>query len=237
MSSSTETVEVWLIRTDAGAAVSTFADLAALLDPRELRRAESFGSGDERRRYTVAHAAMRLILGRQLGVAPAELRWRIGPHGKPEFDGAGAGAGAGAASAVQLNLSGSGDVAMLALTGSRRVGVDVQSLPAAGAAIRIAERYFPPYEAGYVAAGGPKRAASRFASLWVRKEACVKASGGRLAQGLCLPVLDTGEHVPGGALCQAFSIRGLRSPVGFRAALALEGTEPYHVVRRSWPPV
>jgi 4'-phosphopantetheinyl transferase len=231
-----ETVQVWLIRTDADAAVSMLPELNKLLDPRESRRVETLIAADERRRYTVAHAAMRIILGRQLGVPPARLRWQIGAHGKPELDHCAIGIDSRCdVSGLQLSLSGSGDLAMLALTDRRRVGVDVQSLPTSAAAIRIAERYFPRDEAGYVAAGGPQRAAPRFTTLWVRKEACVKASGGRLVQGLRLPVLDLGEYVPGGALSHAFHIKGLQSPVGFRAALALEGTEPCRVTRHNWP--
>lgn len=221
-----DTVRVWLIDTDVPA--DQVPVLEALLDPRERRRAAALTPAEERRRYTVTHAAVRLILGRHLGAAPGELAWRIGAHGKPELDGAWTG--------PRFSLSGSSDVAMLALSDSRRVGVDVQDVPASAAfAMRIAERYFPAREAGYVAAGGVQRAGHRFTALWVRKEACVKVTGGRLVEGLALPVLGTGARVRGGKLCDTFHVRSLRSPAGFRAALALEGAEPYRVTRHSWP--
>lgn len=220
-----DSVQVWLIRTDLPA--DALPGLAAFLDPRERCRAGALTCPDDRRRYVVAHAATRIILGHHVGTPAHELAWRIGVHGKPELSGSGAG--------TQFSLSGSADVAMLAVSGSRRVGVDVQHVPTSpSAAIRIARRYFPPHEAGYVAAGGRKHATLRFTALWVRKEACVKATGGRLMQGMALPVLNAGTRVPGGALGEIFHVRGLRGQDGFRAALALEGGEPYRVTRHCW---
>jgi 4'-phosphopantetheinyl transferase len=224
-----EKIHVWLIHTDLPEAVVT--RLGGLLDTEEGRRAAATINPADRRRYTVAHAALRLILARHLGATPADLAWHPGPHGKPELAGRRAGA-------AHFSLSGSGDLAMLAVSGQRRVGVDLQILPPAVAAIRVARRFFPPAEAEYVAAGGRALAAHRFTTLWARKEACVKVHGGRLVDGMKLPVrrahrftLDRCDGVLPGPL----QVTDLRCPTGFRAALALEGEQPYRVARHRWP--
>ncbi|HEU5332526.1 MAG TPA: 4'-phosphopantetheinyl transferase superfamily protein [Actinocrinis sp.] len=223
------TVHVWLIRT--GLPVAAVAALGKLLGEEEDRRAAATANPADRRRYTVAHAALRLILARHLGARPGDLAWRAGPHGKPELAGRWAGA-------THFSLSGSGDLALLAVGASRRIGVDLQILPPAVAAIRVARRFFPPAEAEYVAAGGRSLAAHRFTMLWARKEACVKVHGGRLVDGMKLPVRQASRFTldgRDGALPGVLQVTDLRCPTGFRAALALEGEQPYRVVRHRWP--
>ena len=225
----TGTVHVWLIRTDLPEAA--VARLHSLLDEDESRRAAAPTNSDDRRRYTVAHAALRLILAHHLDAKAADFAWRVGPHGKPELAGEWSGA-------THFSLSGSGDLAMLAVSAKRRVGVDLQVLPHAVAAIRLARRFFPPAEADYVAAGGRALAAYRFAVLWARKEACVKVHGGRLVDGLRLPVRQASRFTldgRDGALPGVLQVTDLRCPSGFRAALALDGDQAYRVVRHRWP--
>lgn len=223
------TVHVWRIRTDLPEA--TIAVLSDLLGEEESRRAEATAHPADRRRYTVAHAALRLILARHLGARPGDLAWRAGPHGKPELAAPWTGR-------THFSLSGSGDLALLAVSQRRRVGVDLQILPPAVAAIRIAQRFFPPAEAEYVVAGGRSLAAHRFTLLWARKEACIKVYGGRLADGMKLPVRQASRFTldgRDGALPGVLQVTDLRCPTGFRAALALEGDRVYRVVRHRWP--
>jgi 4'-phosphopantetheinyl transferase len=223
------TVDVWLIHTDLPEAAA--AELRSLLGDEESRRAAATANPADRRRYTVAHAALRLILARHLGASPGDLAWRAGPHGKPELAGAWAGR-------THFSLSGSGDLAMLAVSAKRRVGVDLQILPPAVAAMRVARRFFPPAEADYVIAGGRSLAAHRFTMLWARKEACVKVYGGRLVDGMKLPVRQASRFTldgRDGALPGLLQVTDLRSPTGFRAALAVEGEQAYRVTRHRWP--
>jgi 4'-phosphopantetheinyl transferase len=204
---------VWLVATDL--ADPDVVALSAVLDESERRRAAALSFPDDRRRYTVAHAATRIIVARALGVPPTGVRWRAGRHGKPHLVDA----------QLQVNLSHSGDLAMLALSAVRPVGVDVQRLIPDRDATELAARYFPAEEARFVAVG--RRPADRFARLWVRKEACVKAAGGRLVEGLALPVRGTGPVGPN-------LVRDIPVPDGFRAAVALDGHHPFRVASRWW---
>jgi 4'-phosphopantetheinyl transferase len=224
-----DAADVWLIRTDLPDEV--LAGLETLLDEAERQRAGALLAASHRRRYVAAHGAARVIIGSHLGAPPAQLRWRRGPHGKPEL--------AGPWTGVQVSLSHSGGLAALALTSRRRVGVDVQRRPAGVDVTRVSQRFYPPAEARFVmAASGPAGQVSRFTRLWTRKEACVKVTGGRLLPGLRLPARGSGQliiHDPGGPLPGPYLVRDVPAPRGFYAAVAMEGTLPYRVIRHSWP--
>ncbi|MEK2490379.1 4'-phosphopantetheinyl transferase superfamily protein [Kitasatospora purpeofusca] len=218
----TDVVDVWLVPTDQPEPV--VRALYELLDPAERARAD----GPDRRfgrRFTVAHGAVRLLAGARLDRDPARLVWRYGPHGKPGFDG------------LAVNHSASGALAAVALTEGRAVGVDVERVRDARVAVRMARRWFPAAEAESVAADLDP--AGRFTVLWCRREACVKAYGGRLVQGFGLP-LDGPSPVlladPGALGPGPCRVEDVPAPGGFRAAVATVGAGPAEVRRQIWSP-
>ena len=221
-------IEVWLIRTNL--ADPALADLERLLDDDERQRADGLLRGDHRRRFIAAHGAVRVIVGRRLGAPPAGLRWRHGPHGQPELAGAWTGA--------QVSLSHSGPLAALAVTGRRRVGVDIQQQDPSLDVTGMSARFYPAAEAEFVAAVGPARRAERFIRLWTRKEACVKVAGSQLLPGLALPARGRGAVIvadPRGPLPGPYLVKDVAVPPGFRAAVAAEGALPYRIARFEWP--
>src|SRR5829696_1456599 len=130
--SSDERVQVWLVR--ANLPKPQVSRLAAVLDNDERERADAMLLPLQRQRFVVAHGALRLILARQLTLAPAEIVWQRGTNGKPQLVGAGTG--------LQVNLSHSGDLAVVALAGARAVGVDIERLMASPIADRISHVYY-----------------------------------------------------------------------------------------------
>ncbi|WP_433331302.1 4'-phosphopantetheinyl transferase family protein [Spirillospora sp. CA-294931] len=206
-------VDVWTLSLDAPPA--TLAALAETLSPAERERAARCRFDDDRRRFVMARGGLRRILGRYLGVSPEELDWQRGRHGKPGLAGG---------RDLRFNLSHSGGLALVAVTRHGEVGVDVDR-PRPGLPIEpFAARFFPPAEAGLVRAAGPAERAERFLRLWTRKEAVVKAAGGRLVQGLRVPV-TAGATVrdPRGELGGDWSFRDVPVPSGYVAAVAVEG--------------
>ncbi|WP_327287791.1 4'-phosphopantetheinyl transferase family protein [Streptomyces sp. NBC_01198] len=228
MTGALDEVDVWLVPDQRAERV--LSGLLALLDAGERARADAYRSADDRRRYVVAHGALRLIVAAHLGAPAREIRWVRGPHGKPELAGRWCGA--------RVNLSHSGDFAVVALTASRPVGVDVQRVLPHLAADAMAHRYFSPEEAASVR--GTPDAASRaalFADLWARKEALVKAHGGRLTEGLRVPVTPTVPPAaprPENAWAAAYRVTPLPAPPGYRAALALAGHAEFQVTPHQW---
>ena len=219
-------VEVWLIRTDLPEPV--VEDLAGALDDAERNRAATFTDPSERRRFTAAHAAARFIAAERVGVPPSALCWGRGPDGKPHLVGTG--------SDLQTNLSHSEDVAALAITRGPAVGVDIQWLAPDLDPLRMSARFFRPAEARFVAAAEGLARLRRFVDLWTRKEACVKAWGGRLGPGLRLPVHGRVVRDPGGVIPGEFRLRGVPAPDGFRAAVALHADRPFTLAVHWWKP-
>jgi 4'-phosphopantetheinyl transferase len=217
------TVHLWLFRTDL--APADLARLGAVLDDAERRRAAGISDPTRRRRFVAAHAVARVILGGYLAVPARQLCWVRTANGKPRVAGTGLG----------VNLSHSGALGALAVTAGRPVGVDVQQIGGGLDPVRMARRYFTPDEACWVGdAADVAGRLRRFTVLWVRKEACVKAAGARLTQGLGLPVRDRGLVCGTGALRGSFLVRDVPVPAGFQGAVALRGDQNYRVRPRRW---
>ncbi|MEU6261116.1 4'-phosphopantetheinyl transferase superfamily protein [Streptomyces sp. NPDC047043] len=206
-------VDVWTVPLDGPpAAVAT---LSRILSEREAERAGRCRFETDRRRFIIAHGAVRLILAGCLDVPPEELRLQRGPQGKPRLAGG---------SELRFNLSHSGELGLVAVTRHAEVGVDVDRLRPGLPVEPFAERFFPASEARFVAApADPTERAERFLRLWTRKEAVVKAAGARLTQGLALTVLTDAVRDPSGRIPGAWSVRDLPVPDGYRAALAVAG--------------
>ncbi|MGP3910944.1 4'-phosphopantetheinyl transferase family protein [Nonomuraea sp. 10N515B] len=200
-------LEIWQVALDQEADLEA---LLATLDEHERGRAGRFADAAAFRRYVVAHAAVRRLLAVRMRIAPAEVWIAAGRHGKPY---------APTHPDVQWNLSHSGELALVAVAHGRSVGVDVERVRPELDRAAFAARFFSSGDAAYVR-GSPER----FASLWARREACVKAAGGRLAQGLRLPVRrlapflvrDAEQALPG-----TWLVLDIPVPPGYRAAVAI----------------
>ncbi|TDD11077.1 4'-phosphopantetheinyl transferase superfamily protein [Nonomuraea deserti] len=200
-------VEIWQVALDRSADMD---DYATTLDDRERARAAGFAGTAERRRYLVSHAAVRRILARRMRVRPADVRIAVGRHGKPYSP---------ERPDIQWNLSHSGELALVAVAPDRSVGVDVERVRPELDRAAFAARFFPPEDVAYI-----DRSPERFALVWARRESCVKAAGGRLTQGLRLPVSGPSPQLvrdPAGILPGAWLVLDIPVPPGFRAALAI----------------
>jgi hypothetical protein len=80
-------------------------------------------------------------------------------------------------------------------------------------------------------ATAPSQRSAAYGRMWVRKEACVKAAGGRLTQGLGLPVgvepdnVVVEDRIAG--LGGPWRVADVRMPPGYAAAVALNGVEQF----------
>lgn len=228
----TASVHVWLIRVALPGADLT--GLTSVLDADERSRAAKLALDAHRRRFIAAHGVARVIIGHWLSVPAARIGWRRSPNRKPELT--------GTPGDTQVTMSHSGDLALLAIADGRRCGVDLQQVPDATQAMRLARRFFPAEETAMVAAGRtPEERVRRFGLLWTRKEACLKVTGGRLMPGMRLPVArtatDDGVLVrdDGGPLPGPYLTQDLAVPAGLQAAVAVDGARPCAVVRHWWP--
>ena len=217
-------VRVWIVPVDVPP--DTAASCRDVLDDGERARAAAFGNPRDRQRFTVAHGALRFLAGHELKARPAALAWLPGSNGKPEL--------APPWSGLHTSLSHSGDMIAAAASTGRPVGVDIQYLVPGLDTAALSARFFPPAEAAYVASGrDASERGDRFARLWARKEAVVKAAGGRL-----WPNLNIAVHGRDVVSCAdpagPHRVADVTAPPGFRAAVALTGAAPFAMEAADW---
>lgn len=151
--------------------------LGHLLSDDELERADRFLCEADRRRFVIARAAMRRILGRYCGSTPRQLVFSHGPKGKPKL------CGVPHPCNVKFNLSHSLDAAILAVTLGLEIGADIESTRSDFPVEEIAAHFFSRDEIEALRTVTARERTEAFFSCWTRKEAYVKALG----EGLSTP--------------------------------------------------
>lgn len=151
------------------------AKLATLLSPDERERASRFRKGRDRDRFIVRRGRLRVVLAGYTCIAPGQLRFQYGAHGKPTL------AIQGEACSIRFNASSSHDVALLAVAKHRDIGVDVEAVrPLPNMQEVVAEHFSEPEQKAWRALVGYHQLAAFF-SVWTRKEAILKALGAGLS--------------------------------------------------------
>ncbi|MFJ6836215.1 4'-phosphopantetheinyl transferase family protein [Streptomyces sp. NPDC091209] len=185
-----------------------------LLDAEERARAGAFRRTRDRDAYVVAHAALRTVLSRLLGIRAEALPLMRepcagcgGPHGRPALRTPG----------VHFSLSHSGDLVLVALAGAP-VGVDVEEL-ATAEAVRSAHRALHAAEAEELARLPVHERQAAFTRTWVRKEAYLKGIGTGLVRDPALDYVGTGSRPA--APAPEWTLGDVLVPTGYAAAVAL----------------
>jgi len=146
------------------------AELDACLSSDERERARRFRFEHDRRRFVAAHALLRGLLARELGVAAAGVPIVADRFGKPRLAAA---TGAGLA----FNMSHTGGRALYALARDVELGVDAEALKPLAHMPRLARDVFSPDELAEWEALPEAQRVLGFFGGWTRKEAVVKALG------------------------------------------------------------
>jgi 4'-phosphopantetheinyl transferase len=155
--------------------------LFPLLSEDEQTRARRFFQERHRRRYIIAHGALRQILASYLDRAAESIAFMCGASGKPSIMESSA-----AARRLEFNLSHSGDLALVAVAWDRPVGVDLEEWERDMNHLELAERFFSPAEREALRALAPSAddLVRGFFAAWSRKEAYLKATGHGVTRGL-----------------------------------------------------
>lgn len=182
--SKTEQVAVDVVHWDLSRQHHDLDDLAALLSPDEIERANRLVLPPHRRRFVLARGLLRRTLATAAGCDPATLRFSRGTDGKPSL----------IDHQLEFSLSHSQDGLLIALAWDAVVGCDLESVRSSPEAMAIAGRWFTDAEQQAIAASADRDRA--FLSCWVRKEAVLKALG----TGLQIPLdFTVGPGRPDGA--------------------------------------
>ena len=207
-------IHVWL--TDLGNADICLESCADCLSSAERERAARFKFAWDRNRYLIAHGALRSILATYLGVDAAAIDFNSGPAGKPKL------AGKLASEALEFNLSHSGEIALIAVTRSNEIGVDVECIREDFAFKPIAQRFFTAKEVASLQDLPVDLQREAFYKCWTSKEALLKAKGTGLSGSLdeVQIVLTTGPGVCVTFAAGEWSLTELSPIGGYAAALA-----------------
>jgi 4'-phosphopantetheinyl transferase len=174
-----EAVHVWRVPLERPGPLD---DAWALLSEGEAARARRFFQEHHRRRFVLAHAALRRILAGYTALPAGDLRFSMGPHGKPAL----AEPSAGSRPRLEFNLSHSADLALVAVAWERPIGVDLERWEHDMDHLELAERFFSPTERVSLRALAERHEdlVHGFFAAWSRKEAYLKALGHGVTRGL-----------------------------------------------------
>lgn len=170
-------INIWLASSDQ-VTPALHAGYGLLLTAAELEQEARFRFESDRCRYRVTRALLRTVLSRYYPLPSQDWRFNAGPYGRPEISHPAACAG------LSFNISHSGGLIALAVSTTRAVGIDVESLRGRCSCLDIAEHYFAPEEYAALLTLPANQQLFGFLEYWTLKESYIKARG----MGLSLPL-------------------------------------------------
>jgi len=163
--------KIHLWRTDLDESLGDISFLRRLLSPSELARSHRFVFEKHRRRFIIAKAWTRSVLGFYLVRKPCDVPLIVDERGKPRiktaenhFD-------------LRFSLSHCGSLALLAVTVGQDVGVDIQNPLPEDLWPVAAARFLTTDELACIKDLSPTARALALAEVWTRKESVAKALG------------------------------------------------------------
>jgi len=214
---SESSIHIWSFPTRAPPPV--VASFEQVLVPEERDRAFRFRFHHLCASFVIARGALRYLLGRYLDCDPAKVSLVYGLKGKPAVE---------SRSSLQFNMTHSGDLAVIALTVGREIGVDLEQIRPLADMQQIANHFFCPEEASEVMSAPQTERERAFFLCWTRKEAYIKATGDGLSAPLGSFRVTVNSDIPPRFVhiqhneneAGAWMLHDLQVAVGYAAALA-----------------
>ena len=166
---SVDGIEIFAVDLSPDASLEGYA--LGLLSQPERTRYRRFLVEDARRQFLLARGALRLLLSSRLNRAPATISFATQAYGKPYA------IADGVPAPVSFNISHSGDDGLIALTGSRSVGIDLEHRRSQVDLDGVAARVFGARERAVLSGLTGRNKLDLFYRLWTCKEALIKARG------------------------------------------------------------
>lgn len=160
--------------------------LYPLLSADEKERSERLKLYKHRKRFIASHGFMRSVLSLYLDTPAEQLEFSFKEHGKPELilnqhqpD-------------IRFNLSHSNNLAILAVSQSNEVGIDIEFMEKKAEWKKIINRFFTDTEQKAIFSLPEEQQRTAFFKVWTRKEAFMKVTG----LGLHLPPAQFSVSTP-----------------------------------------
>jgi len=179
-------VHVW--RIDLDIPDDHWQALLSLLAADELAKAERFHFAKHRRRHTVSHAALRILLGQYLARPPRGIDFSYNAHGKPRL--------AGENHKINFNLSHTEEIMLVAFVLDSEVGIDIEAVTRHVDYMGVGQRWFSTLESRTLQSLPEHERVDAFFRAWCRKEAYIKARGEGMAHPLQRFSVALDKHEP-----------------------------------------
>lgn len=227
-------VRVWRAR--VGRQPAGWLPLATgTLSEEERARQARFVRERDAELFALGRAMLRRVLAASMDVAPRAVTFEAGPFGKPRL-------AAAHRAPFRFNPTHSGDLAVVAITVGREVGVDVEAVrPLKDLEGLVRATFSAREQRDILAAPEAGRLASFFAA-WARKEAVVKALGHGLRFPLDAFDVEVSPEAPPALLASreaalvpsAWIMHALPPMAGYASALAVERAMNSAVTCEEW---
>jgi len=197
--------------------------LLKLLTKAEKERASRFKFEKHQRGYSVARGSLRKILAGQLKLKPEELDLIYTKTGKPLIS------ENQNKKNILFNLSHSNELAVIALTLNKPVGIDLEYLTDKKDLLGLAKRFFTNKEYEIISSLAKDKQNEAFYRAWTRKEAYLKATGEGIS-GIEKVEVSVLEKEPPKILNTPsetgdWSLYNIQTPNSYIASLAVQGKE------------
>ncbi len=154
----------------------SYAHAETFLSDDERQRADRMLSLKKRKEFILARVGLRLILANELSCNTKDLAFTYGAHGKPSME-----MPLGVAP-LHFNLAHSGGIAVLAITRSCPIGIDIEQHRKVDP--KLAYRFFTNAEWMKISEAESQTQTELFFRFWTLKEALLKATGDGIQRGL-----------------------------------------------------
>lgn len=213
-------VHVWHLDLDRDASPDP-----TVLSAAEMRMAVGINGAQARELYVLTHVRLRQILGTWMDISPVDVAFDTGWNGKPEIkDAAG----------PSFSISHSGRRALIAMTHSAPVGIDIEQQRDRKLDRKTAQRFFAAGEAAALKTLSDNAHARAFTRLWTFKEAFIKATGEGLARKLNSFEIDMTQTPAVRCVShQNWALHEIEMPLGYCGAIAVNTPHPVTIVRYS----
>ena len=179
-------IDIWCVPINESL-LNYLDSLTSILSNAELVRLKKFRFEEDQQRFVISHAVLRVLLAGYLKMQAQDIRFSIGLQGKPSLE-------PEMKQSITFNISHSGDMALLAFSTGRSLGVDIEFIHELPEFENLITRFFSQTERNCFALLNSEqnvdailtrwRRNIAFFTCWTRKEAFIKARG----NGLSLPL-------------------------------------------------
>ena len=162
-------IHVWVI--DLTSSAIKWDDYSVLLSRDELFRAQRYKFRDDRNNFITRRGILRLLLSFYINVEPSLIQFEYRSLGKPfiiPLD---------HHQSIRFNLSHTRELAAIAITQFKEVGIDIEKCNSQIDYRQISERFFTENERIKLLSCREDKRIKMFTRIWTRKEAFVKALG------------------------------------------------------------